>query len=242
MNPREKRVAWPSERLSLQYRHVSNSVLTSESSRHIRDGFVAEFHADHDIDYKHERREEDGAGHAFAIEHQEECEIDQRGSRLLLADDEYHRQEEQEDDAQEVLIVREVEAVALHEFAHGQCDGKLGEFGWLKLHGAYRNPRAGTLRVRGDEDGEEQHEHHHHIDDHGRLVVEPLLDEQQGAGEQQRCEYPYKLLTGIEAEREQVGMVIVVTGATYGEPAPEQQHDIKPDGPPVERHKDSLVI
>jgi len=82
-------------------------------------------------DHCHARKEET-AGHSFAVEHQEEGQIDERRTRLSLSYDTDHRHEDDAAGRSKVLEVVDVKSIGAHEFGYGEGSGKLGKLGRLQ--------------------------------------------------------------------------------------------------------------
>ena len=84
---------------------------------------------------------QDGAGHAFAIEHQEEGQIDQGTSRLFLEDDGAQRQDDNESCHKRIAPTRHTEVVAPHILGEAQGSGKLGKLRRLQAEASIPYPR-----------------------------------------------------------------------------------------------------
>ena len=118
---------------------------------------LAKAHAYHEVDDRRHAGKEYRAGHTLAVEHQEECRVDEGASRLALHDDEPHGQDEQEACRQEVPPLGDIEVVRPHVFRHTQCGGELGKLGRLYAELSYLYPRHRALDVVGQEGrGQEQ--------------------------------------------------------------------------------------
>jgi hypothetical protein len=85
------------------------------------------------------------AGHALAIEHQEERQIDQSRTRLALADDEQHRQEDDGRGGEEMLPAMHVEAVGAHQFGNARAVANLRELGRLQTQRAQAPATSASL-------------------------------------------------------------------------------------------------
>ena len=90
-----------------------------------------EAYAYYEIDYHGHAGEEHRAGHAFAIEHEEEGEVDQGRPCLALHDDEEHGHHDEGQCEEKVAPAVDVVVGAPHELGQRQRRGKLGKLGRL---------------------------------------------------------------------------------------------------------------
>ena len=88
--------------------------------------------AHHEVDDHRHTRKEDTARHALTVEHQEEGQIDQCGTRLTLQHDKEHRYEDHSQSTREVLPLLDVIAIDTHQFRQRQCRGKLRKLSRLQ--------------------------------------------------------------------------------------------------------------
>ena len=98
------------------------------------------FYSHHEIDHHRNPREQYAAGHAFAIEHKEERQINQRRTCLTLSDDEEHRHENDGAGSREMLPSVYIESKRTHHFSQGKGRGKLSELGRLQSQRTDDNP------------------------------------------------------------------------------------------------------
>ena len=82
---------------------------------------LAKAESDDDVGHGGDTGEEDAAGHTLAVEHEEEAEINEGATCLLLEYNKYHRHHEQ-GNADEKVAPRtlKTETIATHEFGQSQ--------------------------------------------------------------------------------------------------------------------------
>ena len=174
--------------------------------------------AHHEVDHRRSAAKEDAAGHAFAVEHEEEGEIDERRTRFFLQHDEREGQKHDARRPKEVAPAVEREAVLPDHLRHHQCRGAFGELGRLQRNGTQRDPRARTLDVVRHEGRDEQQGHHRPIKEVGQHVEVAIVEHQDHAAQHQRAANPNQLLARSRVEREQILKVERVAGAAHAEP------------------------
>ena len=81
--------------------------------------------AHHEVDDHRHACKENTARHALTVEHQEEGQIDQSGTRLTLQHDKDHRDEDHCQGPRKVLPLLDVIAIDTHQFRQRQCRGEL---------------------------------------------------------------------------------------------------------------------
>ena len=175
-----------------------------------------------EIDNHRHAREEEGAGHALPIEHQEERQIDKRRTRLSLPDDEEHRQHHDAHRREEMARVLHVEAVGTHQLRHRQCRGELCELGRLQAQRTQHQPRSRAFNLMRVEYRNKQQQQQRRIDDVSEGVVEPVVEHQQHEAQHQRRTNPDNLHAGPRGEAEDVGLAVRIAGAAHAHPAQRQ--------------------
>ena len=78
-----------------------------------------EFDAHHKINHHGYAGEQDAAGHAFAVEHQEEREIDQGRPCFFLGYDEEHGEQDYSAGRRKIFPSLDIKVISAHEFCYG---------------------------------------------------------------------------------------------------------------------------
>ena len=174
--------------------------------------------AHHEIGHRRGAAKEDAPGHAFAIEHEEKGEVDERRPRFFLHHDEREGQKHDARGVKEVVAAVEREAVLPDHFGDHQCRGAFGKLGRLQRNGTQRDPRARTFDVVCYEGRDEQQRHHAPIEEVGQHVEIAVVEHQDHAPQPDRAANPDELLAGSRVEGKKILQVERVAGAAHAEP------------------------
>ena len=193
----------------------------------------AEAQGDYEEGYDAAQQGQPPAGYAFAVEHEDEADIDEHRAGFVLGDYGRHRQQE---DGAGYHIVPEAAEMEVHLADHvgeHQGTGYFGELGGLYLDRAYLYPGVGALGVVGDEDHQHQEEEHQHVGGQGGVLVDARGNgEEYDRGHQHGRAYPHQLLAGAAAPHEHF-RVLVVHGGVDVQEADENQYKPAACQPPV---------
>ena len=208
----------------------------ADGGGHVAQHDVGETQPDDEVDHGADAREEERAGHAFAVEHEEEGEEHEGGPGLFLQDDDCHGQEDKPHDAEEVAPAAEGEAVGVHELGEGEGGGCLGELGRLDVDAAAEAyPGVGALDVAADKEGGDEQEDDRAVDDVGEQVVELLFEHEEHKADAEGTANPQELLSCPRVHAEEVGLSVGVAGSADTEPSADEQGEIEGDDDPVDR-------
>ena len=101
---------------------------------------VALPHSDDEVEHGTNAYGKERAGHALAVEHEEEGEVDECRAGLVLQYDEQHGHHDKGDHLGYVGTLGHGEAVSAQQAGEGKGGGKLGELGRLYADGAKHEP------------------------------------------------------------------------------------------------------
>ena len=189
--------------------------------------------ADYEIEHGGKGGEEKGAGHAFAVEDQEEGGVDQCTPRFLLHNDKPHGEQHEQGGLEQVAHLVEREPVLPTHLCYRQCRDAFGELGRLQIDRSERNPGARALNVLCDEGRDEQEHHRQDVQKSRKLVEILVVDEQNDQSDNECQAHPHNLLSGASGKVEEVGIAYFMAGPADGKPPEDHQEQVYHDHHPI---------
>ena len=206
-----------------------DAVLAYGGERHGHQVF-GEAQTHHEVDDGRRGGEEEAAGHALAVEHEEEGQIDQCRPCLALHDDEHHGQQDDGRGSHERPHVRQRHAEAPDVARYGQGGGALGKLGRLQAHGAEAYPRPRALDVLGQKGRDDEQGHHEPVG-HARERLEvAVVGHEEDETQRQGQANPYHLLARARRPGQEVRIAQFVAGAADAHPSEGDEGQIEHDG------------
>ena len=104
-------------------------------------------HTDDEVEYGTYTYGKERACHALAVEHEEEGEVDECRTGLVLQHDEQHGKHDDGDHLHHIAAFGHGEAVGTEQAGQGKGCGKLGKLGRLDAEGTQLDPRVGAVDI-----------------------------------------------------------------------------------------------